>query len=612
MRCLLVEDERQVMESMAEFVPWKELGFAAPLMAANGLEALKILETNRADLIVSDVRMPRMNGVELLKTLRERGDETPFLFISGFSDKEYLMAAIRYHAVDYLEKPVMAQELAERIRAVAESLRIPRRYVSVRELLRPGAKAPALLENAACYWVAVLLLAADGLRLTSQQVAGTVRAFYKWAILEEESPERTLLVFAGHGELLPFQSLVDALNRAGGGYALCLSSPVSSIEALPEAYRQADRCTQRAYMRPLRGLQRYADPSAACGALLSRTVEEIRALREKRLFPLIGSVVQRYLERLASLPEAGREEVLQGMQGIAPVRGAVIRPLLCLQRAEIEQYLREAGQSYRTDASNADLAYSRNRIRHAVVPELCRINPRALEHISRMCELLAADAAVLDRLADDVYREAEKGDALLVSALKAQPRPIRYRVLKQFLLERTGITYDQAHMHTLEALLQSGQTGSRTQLSGDIFCELRYGALYVGTSPAPAAPLEPVLVQPGASCLAGAWRISLRLEERRHADPRNALDYAKLSGPLTIRSMRSGDRFSIPGVGSKPVRRLYTDRKLPLPARGINPLLTAGERVAWIMGVGPSADCRPDNTTKQYLNIYIKEISNEG
>ena len=164
------------------------------------------------------------------------------------------MAAIRYHAVDYLEKPVMAQELAERIRAVAESLRIPRRYVSVRELLRPGAKAPALLENAACYWVAVLLLAADGLRLTSQQVAGTVRAFYKWAILEEESPERTLLVFAGHGELLPFQSLVDALNRAGGGYALCLSSPVSSIEALPEAYRQADRCTQRAYMRPLRRL----------------------------------------------------------------------------------------------------------------------------------------------------------------------------------------------------------------------------------------------------------------------------------------------------------------------------------------------------------------------
>ena len=50
MRCLLVEDERQVMESMAEFVPWKELGFAAPLMAANGLEALKILETRNTPL----------------------------------------------------------------------------------------------------------------------------------------------------------------------------------------------------------------------------------------------------------------------------------------------------------------------------------------------------------------------------------------------------------------------------------------------------------------------------------------------------------------------------------------------------------------------------------
>ncbi len=167
-------------------------------------------------------------------------------------------------------------------------------------------------------------------------------------------------------------------------------------------------------------------------------------------------------------------------------------------------------------------------------------------------------------------------------------------------------------MHTLDALLQSGQTGSRTQLSGDIFGELRYGALYVWTSPSLRPHWNRFWVQPGASCLAGAWRISLRLEDRRHADPRNALDYAKLSGPLTIRSMRSGDRFSIPGVGSKPVRRLYTDRKAASAGARHKSSADCGERVAWIMGVGPSADCRPDNTTKQYLNIYIKEISNEG
>ena len=83
MRCLLVEDERQVMESMAEFVPWKELGFAAPLMAANGLEALKILETNRADLIVSDVRMPRMNG-NCSKRCGSGGMKRRFSSLAGF------------------------------------------------------------------------------------------------------------------------------------------------------------------------------------------------------------------------------------------------------------------------------------------------------------------------------------------------------------------------------------------------------------------------------------------------------------------------------------------------------------------------------------------------
>lgn len=99
------------------------------------------------------------------------------------------------------------------------------------------------------------------------------------------------------------------------------------------------------------------------------------------------------------------------MQGVPPVRGNVIRPLLCLQRAEIEQYLRDMGQPFRTDASNADLSYSRNRIRHIVLPELCRINSKAVEHISIMCELLAADSAVLDQFAAAAYRAAAMGEA---------------------------------------------------------------------------------------------------------------------------------------------------------------------------------------------------------
>ena len=142
MRCLIVEDEKQVRESLAELVPWARLGFETPLTAASGLEALKLLREVPLELVISDVRMPHMNGTELLKTMRAEGMETPFLFISGYSDKEYLMTAIRYHAVDYLEKPVMIPELVDRIHSLFERPSAPKGWVAAHELFEPGRHAP--------------------------------------------------------------------------------------------------------------------------------------------------------------------------------------------------------------------------------------------------------------------------------------------------------------------------------------------------------------------------------------------------------------------------------------------------------------------------------------
>ena len=223
MRCLIVEDEKQVRESIAELVPWARLGFVAPLTAASGLEALEILRAERLDLVISDVRMPHMNGAELLKTMRGEGLETPFLFISGYSDKEYLMTAIRYRAVDYLEKPVMISELVARIHALFERPSAPKSWVTAHELFEPGARLPALFAGARQFTVGVLLVSQDGLQLTSQQLDRIVRAFHREALLESESSERSLLVVAQTEREADFQELVDALNHAGGGYALCLS-----------------------------------------------------------------------------------------------------------------------------------------------------------------------------------------------------------------------------------------------------------------------------------------------------------------------------------------------------------------------------------------------------
>lgn len=316
MRCLIVEDEKQVREGLAELVPWARLGFSAPLTASNGLTALEILRREPLDLVISDVRMPRMNGTDLLRTMREEEMETPFLFISGYSDKEYLMTAIRCHAVDYLEKPVMIPELVERIHSLFERLSAPRGWVAAHELFEPGAALPPLFAGARRFFVGLLLVSEDGLQLTSQQLTRIVRSFHREALLELETPERAVLIVAEGEQELRFQSLVDALNAAGGGYALCLSEGVEALSELPSAYSQANECATLAFMQPLRGVHWFSELPSETQALQQAAAGELQALCARQMWPLVGEAAQQLMDSLRTgelLSRRGALEVLLAM-----------------------------------------------------------------------------------------------------------------------------------------------------------------------------------------------------------------------------------------------------------------------------------------------------------
>jgi two-component system response regulator YesN len=120
LRALIVEDEKTPRELLRDLVPWARHGFDRVETARNGLEALAILEGGEVDLVVTDVRMPKMDGIELSLEVRRRWPECVVIFLSGFSDKEYLKTAIRVQAQDYLDKPI---DLAAVEAAVAEAAR---------------------------------------------------------------------------------------------------------------------------------------------------------------------------------------------------------------------------------------------------------------------------------------------------------------------------------------------------------------------------------------------------------------------------------------------------------------------------------------------------------
>lgn len=123
MKLLLVEDERLTREGILKAIHWDALGIGEVREAVDGLDALEVAAHYEPDIVLTDVRMPRMDGVESAFQLRRMYPHCKIIFLSGYADKSYLKAAISLQAVSYVEKPVEIEEVEEALRqAVALSL----------------------------------------------------------------------------------------------------------------------------------------------------------------------------------------------------------------------------------------------------------------------------------------------------------------------------------------------------------------------------------------------------------------------------------------------------------------------------------------------------------
>ncbi len=117
---LIVDDEPFIRQGLAVLIDWEAEGFCISGEAANGQEALSLLEKQHFDLIIADIRMPVMGGIELLKHTRDRGlSNARFVILSGYFEFEYAKDAIRYSCSDYILKPINEQDLLALLRKIA-------------------------------------------------------------------------------------------------------------------------------------------------------------------------------------------------------------------------------------------------------------------------------------------------------------------------------------------------------------------------------------------------------------------------------------------------------------------------------------------------------------
>lgn len=118
---LLVDDEPIILQGLAALIDWEKEGFLIAGTASNGKEALQFIEHNHVDLIIADISMPGISGIQLLQKIRtEKLSDVYFIILSGFAEFSYAQEAIRYKCTDYILKPIKKEQLLETLHKIGE------------------------------------------------------------------------------------------------------------------------------------------------------------------------------------------------------------------------------------------------------------------------------------------------------------------------------------------------------------------------------------------------------------------------------------------------------------------------------------------------------------
>ncbi len=119
---IVADDEDELREAMCTMIPWQELGFRLVGSASNGLDALQLVEKHEPDLLLTDIRMPFISGIELARQVREMRPMTNIAFLSGYDDFEYAQQAIQYNIISYMLKPLTVKGLGDELRMIRQKI----------------------------------------------------------------------------------------------------------------------------------------------------------------------------------------------------------------------------------------------------------------------------------------------------------------------------------------------------------------------------------------------------------------------------------------------------------------------------------------------------------
>lgn len=333
---------------------------------------------------------------------------------------------------------------------------------------------------------------------------------------------------------------------------------------------------------------------------------------------------------------------LDGLGGIRPVNGKFIRPLLCMNRKEIEEYLAKRKQSYCIDETNAGTDYTRNKLRHLVLPILEeQVNSAAVRHMNETMEQIWELQEYMQEQVEDAYQECvqehfEKACWIQIQqkSFETFPELIKKMVIRKGMEQVGGKKRDLSHKHVDVMMeLMNKQVGRTLDLPYEMHAKRNYEGIrlekqrtYLSGEEKKAEIMQECMAElniPGETILADR---NLKLRCKILEKPKNLsikdipqkiytkwFDYGIIKSSLYIRTRQAGDTIVIDEKGhQKKLKNWFVDEKIPKEVRDSQLLLAENNEILWVLGHRMSQAYQVKQLTKWILQIEVETYKSDG
>jgi len=306
---------------------------------------------------------------------------------------------------------------------------------------------------------------------------------------------------------------------------------------------------------------------------------------------------------------------IKGLRGIMPVKGRLIRPLLCVSKREIKTYLENMNVDYCLDKSNYDSTYLRNRVRHKLIPYLQEdFNPRIVESLNQLADIAREENEAMEEktrlLWEKVVIRAEEELIVLNKHILHDLHPAyQRRLILKALGDLKGESgWNMQDVQNIRTLAKKEGSSKRLHLKKGIFVNIAYGELVFSCDPPGKVSFNYKVPIPGRITVPEigetfVFKVLNKNQFEPEADDIN-LDYDKLDKDIFLRSRQAGDIFRPPGLnGRKKIKDFFIDIKLPMTERDRVPLLASGNEVYVVFGLRISQLAAAGPKTERFLII---------